>query len=732
MNLREIMKLTKSDKLGAESNDALAFRALGDENRDAKRYPEASEAYGKYLASYPDDFGIWVQRGNCLKDTGDFSAGRMAYENAIRIKPDDADVHLQLGHLLKLQGRREDAIRAYKKALELDEQSGLAAAELKNLGVKMKPLKSLLERPEFASTSVKLLDISDLLFFLRVHNRVTGIQRVQACIALECIKNQNQAGAPIIFTYSDQDTCSFFGLASKDILGLVDLVVHGDATHEEVKALVDRVMASKNEIVPRKGDVYVLLGAFWIGSGYSALLLRLKNKGVKIGVYIYDLIPLSHPQFVVADLCREFFNAFGEVMPLVDFILTISDHVAKEVEVLVRNDLGRVLPVHTIPLAHELPLTEDGVVAPDDDFIGALPEEFVLCVCTIEVRKNHLLLLNAWSALNRKYAGKIPHLVLVGRWGWHVDEFRSRLETQNYVDGKIIILGNLSDGHLQYLYQNCLFTVFPSFVEGWGLPVGESLAYGKPCIASNTSSIPEVGGDLCRYLNPYDTYSATAEIERAFIDREGLRQWTDEVVRNFKIRTWAEVAENFISQIDRSLKESEAIVPTPTVELQSSRFYKINRNVLNATQDWNGRRIRFICVDGWHPFEEWGVWSSRRIAKLEFGTNIPPNTPIRVLLELRLPPPTSKGLIAVRSNDHVNGAKLGSTGKWAAFETVSDERGIVRLQIERQGEVKHIEEDRELYFGLGRIAYHAKEDIGARIELLETLLLFQDESEFLN
>jgi len=58
------------------------------------------------------------------------------------------------------------------------------------------------------------------------------------------------------------------------------------------------------------------------------------------------------------------------------------------------------------------------------------------------------------------------------------------------------LVENPSDEELAYLYKNSLFTVFPSYYEGWGLPIGESLWFGKPVVASNTSSMREVGGML--------------------------------------------------------------------------------------------------------------------------------------------------------------------------------------------------------------------------------------------
>ena len=70
---------------------------------------------------------------------------------------------------------------------------------------------------------------------------------------------------------------------------------------------------------------------------------------------------------------------------------------------------------------------------------------------------------------------EVPALVFAGRRGWLVQDFIEQLENCGYLDGKVIILDNVTDGELDLLYRRCILTVFPSFAEGWGLPVGESL-----------------------------------------------------------------------------------------------------------------------------------------------------------------------------------------------------------------------------------------------------------------
>lgn len=90
-------------------------------------------------------------------------------------------------------------------------------------------------------------------------------------------------------------------------------------------------------------------------------------------------------------------------------------------------------------------------------------------------------------------ADAVPTLVFAGRVGWLVSDLMQQLENTQWLDGKIRFIQNPTDAELQRLYADCSFSVFPSFCEGWGLPVTESLAMGRPCVASNTTSIPEAG-----------------------------------------------------------------------------------------------------------------------------------------------------------------------------------------------------------------------------------------------
>jgi glycosyltransferase involved in cell wall biosynthesis len=167
------------------------------------------------------------------------------------------------------------------------------------------------------------------------------------------------------------------------------------------------------------------------------------------------------------------------------------------------------------------------------------------------------LLVEVWLRLIEKHGEMLPSLVFVGKLGWKVNDLLKRLRSTNYVDGRIITVHNASDVELASLYRGCLVTLFPSFAEGWGLPVGESLSYGKPCIASIATSIPEVGGAFVRHVDPYDIDAMEAEVERALFNSEYLESWTRRIAEKFVARRWKDVAEDFLVKVDAAVAESD-------------------------------------------------------------------------------------------------------------------------------------------------------------------------------
>ena len=179
----------------------------------------------------------------------------------------------------------------------------------------------------------------------------------------------------------------------------------------------------------------------------------------------------------------------------------------------------------------------------------------MLFVSTMEARKNHALLFRVWSKLldavaeGTRAADSVPDLVFAGRIGWLVADLLAQLDNTKWLGGRIKFVADPDDAELRALYAGCLFTVFPSWHEGWGLPVTESLALGKPCLSSNAASLPEAGGPLCRYFDPGSVGSAYAAVAAVLDDRAGLADWEAAVRTGFVPRAWTETAEALMAAV---------------------------------------------------------------------------------------------------------------------------------------------------------------------------------------
>lgn len=129
-------------------------------------------------------------------------------------------------------------------------------------------------------------------------------------------------------------------------------------------------------------------------------------------------------------------------------------------------------------------------------------DEFWLSVGTLEPRKNQRQLVEAYARYLAR-GNKALKLVLAGRDGWLMDDFQTFLNERGLAD-QVIITGYVSDKELIWLYKHCFANLYPSFFEGFGLPVLEGMQFGAPTLASKATSIPEIAGDAAMLLDPND------------------------------------------------------------------------------------------------------------------------------------------------------------------------------------------------------------------------------------
>lgn len=321
-----------------------------------------------------------------------------------------------------------------------------------------------------------------------------------------------------------------------------------------------RTRGDEGRLAP--GDVIFSVGSSWVVRNLRRHIIRLKrDRHVRYVQLVHDVIPILYPSWTpwFAPAFRRWVN---DIASISDLLLTISKCSGADLEAYAAGEGFALPPVRSIRLGTGFPagfrLSPRGGSPVPGGAAQLLPARFVLCVSTLETRKNHPLLLKVWRNLMATHGpDKVPHLVLVGRVSYFVldtQPLRARLLDKS-LHGRVIAVGHLRDADLAEAYRRCLFTVFPSLYEGWGLPVEESFTYGKFCVTSNSSSMPEVGGDLADYFAPADAEEAQRALERALFEPAYVAAREERIRTHYRPHSWRDCALDSI-QHAQSLAEA--------------------------------------------------------------------------------------------------------------------------------------------------------------------------------
>jgi len=232
---------------------------------------------------------------------------------------------------------------------------------------------------------------------------------------------------------------------------------------------------------------------------------------------VYDLSTVRHPEThprarlkwmePLEALCRQ-----------APFVHTISQFTAEEIETLFSIPRERIIIAP--PGINPLFLEANDVDLSTPDRFDLTAGSFLLTVSTIEPRKNLKTLLKAYGALARPIRQSMP-LVVVGAQGWGQADLPDNLNALEQ-EGSVRFAGYVSDEELRSLYTAARAMFYPSIYEGFGMPITEAMACGTTVIASRSSSMPEAGGPLARYVDALDVDRWRQEMEYVFGSQDHL------------------------------------------------------------------------------------------------------------------------------------------------------------------------------------------------------------------
>ena len=226
----------------------------------------------------------------------------------------------------------------------------------------------------------------------------------------------------------------------------------------------------------------------------------------KIRVLIHDMIPLDHPEFSQSHIPKTFERRMRTVASHADQIICNSAVTQQRVQRYF--DSWGAQPKYLIAHLGIEPMACDSLGKRFDE------HPYFVILGTIEPRKNHQLLFRVWEELAKKTTEtQMPRLYVVGRRGWDNIEAFKFLDQSKLVGRSIIETNNLDDAKLANLLGDAKALLFPSLVEGFGLPALEAAQLGVPIICSDLDIFKEILGAMGTYLDPHSMADWLSEIE---------------------------------------------------------------------------------------------------------------------------------------------------------------------------------------------------------------------------
>lgn len=233
---------------------------------------------------------------------------------------------------------------------------------------------------------------------------------------------------------------------------------------------------------------------------------------VPVVVSVHDVSFLEHPGYFPFCRAVQLRMTVRRTIQTATRILTVSEFSRGAIARAYSLDPDRIAVVHNAAADCFHQVRRETASAQVCRRFG-LAAPFVLSVGDLQPRKNQVGLIEAFARLVRAYPQLAHHLVLAGKETWFGGRVHDAARRSGVAD-RIRFLGFVSDDDLLHLYNACDLFSFPSFYEGFGLPVLEAMACGAAVCCSNTSALPEVADGAALLFNPYDT----DEIARTMLD----------------------------------------------------------------------------------------------------------------------------------------------------------------------------------------------------------------------
>ena len=302
----------------------------------------------------------------------------------------------------------------------------------------------------------------------------------------------------------------------------------------------------------RKVEGAILFNTGHMGLADEKYAHGLRKRGVRLLFMVHDLIPITHPEFCRPGESETHQRRMQNVLRLGHGIVTNSQDTLSSLGVFARSVSLPMPPVVVAPLA---PGLSRSLPSP-----RPIKEPYFVVLSTIEPRKNHLMLLHLWRRMREQMGACAPRLVVIGQRGWECENVVDLLERSELLRGFVFEFSRCNDDDVATYLHHAQALLFPSFVEGYGMPLVEALAAGVPVVASDLAVFREFAADIPDYADPLDPQRWLSLIKDYANPASALRAAQVERLQRFQIPTWERhfaLLESLLSRLDEGSHSSD-------------------------------------------------------------------------------------------------------------------------------------------------------------------------------
>ena len=266
---------------------------------------------------------------------------------------------------------------------------------------------------------------------------------------------------------------------------------------------------------------------------------------------VHDVIFKAHPEWYRRFDYRYMSSLYRALIPRVDRIIAVSEATRRDLLKHYRVPEDRIEVIHHGIERRFRPRDAEQARNHLEEAGIRVPERAVLCVGTLEPRKNVTRLIEAMRVLRRR---GYPHtLVLAGKPGW-LDEDLSRLVSAGTEENWILRMGHVPESALPLLYNVAEAVAYPSLYEGFGFPVLEAMASGIPVVASEAPGVTEVAGDSALKVDPFSVAELAGGLERVLDDDDLRSRLRQAGIHRASTFDWNETARRTLSVCERAVR----------------------------------------------------------------------------------------------------------------------------------------------------------------------------------